>query len=192
MRQLTYGKPLPPLALRYAAALYDLANERSQLTSVEGDITGFKKMLDETPQLAAILANPLSPRKAISAALEKIFEAAKFTGLARHFFHVTVANGRASAIPVILTAFLARVAEARGIVTADVVTAHALSDAQNAELRTALTAALQKQGVKDVVLNARVDNSVLGGVQVQVGAWMYDGTLKSRLQTMGQYLKGAQ
>lgn len=186
---LDHAKPLPPLARRYASALYDLAAERGQIEMVEKDADALDALIKESAELRRFLTNPLTPRRQIAASLEKLFESARFSGLIRHFMHVTVGNGRARDIPQILTAFRARLWAARGIVTADVVTANPLDAAQQDRLRAALADALATHGVKQVHLNARVEREVLGGISVQVGAWMYNGTLKSRLQELGRYLK---
>lgn len=188
---LSADKPLPQLAQRYAAALYELAVARNQLPMAEHDLAIFAKLVADNAVLAKFLANPLARKKAASAILEKLFEEAKFSGLARHFFHVVIMNGRARDIPAIITAFSALVAASRGEVTARVWTAHALSDAQKSELSAAIASRFAAEGVRAVKLDARVDNDLLGGLRVQLGTWMYDATLKNQLNELGRYLKNA-
>ena len=77
------------------------------------------------------------------------------------------------------------VARYRGEVTAEVTSAHALSDAQVAALKSALK---DKLG-KDVTLQARVNPAILGGLIVKVGSRMIDTSLRTRLMTVRTQLQ---
>ena len=73
----------------------------------------------------------------------------------------------------------------RGEVTAEVTSAHPLSDAQVA----ALKAALKDKLGKDVTLQARVNPALLGGLVVKVGSRMIDTSLRTRLMNVKTQLK---
>ena len=73
-----------------------------------------------------------------------------------------------------------RVGRVRGTVTSAV----ALSDAQ----LKALELGLEKVTQRDVVLDAKVDPALLGGLTAQVGGTIYDGSLKSQLQSIRREL----
>ena len=73
------------------------------------------------------------------------------------------------------------------MVTANVATAHALSDVQREQLRARLIEA----GYGNVNIQEAVDPTLLGGLVVRVGARLYDSSLKSRLQRLQYAMKGA-
>ncbi len=183
------GKPLPVVAERYAQAFFDLALERGQLDMAEADARAFRAMIAGSKELQGLLSSPVARRAVMADALGKLFDDAKFSALTRQFMQVSVGNGRARDMAVILDAFLARIAAHKGDVVADVTSAHTLTDAQQEALKKALLAALSAQGVKTVNIASHVDENALGGMSVQVGALMFDGTLKSRLHDMGRVLK---
>jgi F-type H+-transporting ATPase subunit delta len=84
-----------------------------------------------------------------------------------------------------IAAFRKLAADARGEVAADVTSAHALSPAQQAELKETL------KGVagKDVALNLTVDPSILGGLIVRIGSRQIDSSLKTKLNSLKLALK---
>ena len=87
----------------------------------------------------------------------------------------------------IIAAFSGLVADKRGVVVAEVETAHPLTDLQEQQLRARLIEA----GYGRVNIVKRVDPSLLGGLVVKVGARLYDTSLKSRLQRLQYAMKGA-
>ena len=79
----------------------------------------------------------------------------------------------------------AKLAEARGEVTADVTTAKALNDKQ----KTALAAALKQSAGREVKINQTVDESLIGGLIVKVGSKMIDSSIASRLNALQNSMK---
>jgi len=71
-------------------------------------------------------------------------------------------------------------------VMAQVSSAHRLSGVQREQLRARLIEA----GYGRVSIDERVDESLLGGVVVRVGARLYDSSIKSRLQRLQYAMKG--
>jgi F-type H+-transporting ATPase subunit delta len=185
------GKPLPVVATRYANALYLLADERGQLPMVEKELVSFQGLLAASAELTSFITSPLLRRDVIVKGLDALFAKASISGLAQQFFHVVVKNGRAAAIPTIIQGFLTLLAEKRGEVVAEVTAAHALTDAQKDMIASALQQSLSAKGVKKIVIAPKVDESVLGGMMVQIGSSLYDGTIKGKLQKLSQVLKAS-
>lgn len=88
-------------------------------------------------------------------------------------------------LPGIIKAFRLLAARHKGEITADVTSAHALTLAQEIELKAAL------KGVtgKDVAVNVTVDPSILGGLIVKVGSRQIDTSLRTKLSTLKLALK---
>ena len=76
-------------------------------------------------------------------------------------------------------------ADDRGEVTADVVSAVPLSDDQ----KQRLTATLAEKSGKTVKLNTRVDESLIGGMIVKLGSQMIDSSIKSKLASLQNAMK---
>ena len=89
-------------------------------------------------------------------------------------------------LPAMIRAFHAIAAAQRGEVNAEVASAHALTDEQLAALEQKLRA---REG-RTVKLKARVDPDLLGGLVVTVGSKRIDGSIRTRLNSLAQAMKG--
>ncbi|MCK4866927.1 MAG: ATP synthase F1 subunit delta, partial [Alphaproteobacteria bacterium] len=103
------------------------------------------------------------------------------------FLGLVTANRRLFVLSGIIRAYLEELASHRGEVTADVVSAHPLTDSQVKALEDSLKKAL---GGK-VAIAPRVDPSILGGLIVKVGSRMIDSSLRTQLQKLKFAMKGA-
>lgn len=84
-----------------------------------------------------------------------------------------------------IKAFRLIAARHRGEISADVTSAHALTAAQENELK----ATLKSVTGKDVAVNVTVDPSILGGLIVKVGSRQIDTSLRTKLSTLKLALK---
>ena len=172
---------------RYAQALFDLANEQNKVQAVEADLKSLKAAIADSRDLRVLLGSPAfgaeDKRKGLSAIAQK----AKFNPITQKFLGLRGANGRASVLPEVITAFEALSAAARGAVSAEVVTAVPLSSAQAKGVAAALRQALGK----DPEITTRVDPSLLGGIKVKVGSRLFDASLRSKLDSLKFALKRA-
>jgi F-type H+-transporting ATPase subunit delta len=98
---------------------------------------------------------------------------------------VLAGNRRLSALPDVVR-LSAIAAAARGEVTAEVTTAHPLDAAQLADL----SAKLKEREGRDVKVKASVDPEILGGLVVRIGSTMIDSSIRTRLNSLAQAMKG--
>lgn len=175
------------VAGRYASALFDLANEGSNVEGIESDLVNFQALLDESPDLVRVVRSPViaadDQAKAIAAVLDK----AGIGGLTANFLKLVTANRRLFVVQDMIKVYRTLAAKARGEITAEVTSAFALNGEQIAALKEKLRASVGK----DVTLESRVDPSILGGLIVKVGSRMIDSSLKTKLQNMKAVLSGA-
>lgn len=172
---------------RYARALFDLALETKALAAVEGDLKSIKTMLGESADLRRLLASPAFSAEDKAKGLSAIAAKAKFNKTTQNFLGLISANGRASELAGVISAFEALAAAERGAVSAEVISAAPLSAAQSKAIASALREALGK----DPEIETRVDPAILGGLKVRVGSRLFDASLKSRLDSLKFALKRA-
>ena len=171
---------------RYASALFDLASEAGTVTAVEGDLERLDAALTESPELRSLIRNPEISRSEIGSVMAGIGDHLGLSDLTRSFLGVLAENRRVSALPGMIRAFATIAAAQRGEVTAEVASAHALTDKQIATLETKLRA---REG-RTVKLKTRVDPSLLGGLVVTVGSKRIDGSIRTRLNSLAHAMKG--
>ena len=172
---------------RYAAALYSLAGDQHLLDQTVDQMDGLGRLIDESPLLRRLLESPLIDVQTAQKALRAALVDQGFTKIITDFVGVVAANRRLNALRAIVSAFAALVAQKRGIIQAEVTSAHPLTDVQEQQLRARLIEA----GYSQVNIAKRVDETILGGLIVKIGARLYDTSLKSRLQRLQYAMKGA-
>ncbi|MGC4106938.1 MAG: F0F1 ATP synthase subunit delta [Thermomicrobiales bacterium] len=175
------------LADRYAIALYSLADEQHALDETVSQMESLGRLIDESAAFRHLLDSPLIDINAAAGASRAVLQEQGFGKLVQDFVSVVVANRRLRVLRQIVAAFASLVAEKRGVVVAQVESAHPLSDVQEQQLRARLIEA----GFGNVNIVKRVDPSLLGGLVVKVGARLYDSSLKSRLHRLQFAMKGA-
>jgi F-type H+-transporting ATPase subunit delta len=173
------------VAGRYASALFDLANEQSQLPGVEQELINLQRMLDESADLQRMVRSPVFSADEQSGALVAVLGKAGISGLTLNFVKLIARNRRLFALSDMIKGFRTLAARARGEVEADVSSAVALGDEQMAALKETLKASIGK----DVRINAHVDPSLLGGLIVKVGSRMIDSSLRTKLATLKLRMK---
>lgn len=171
---------------RYASALYDLASDKGFVTAVESDLETLGEALVQAPDLAALIRNPQISRDDAAKAIDGVAGVLGLSDLTKNFLAVLAGNRRLAALPDVVRAFAAIAAAQRGEVTAEVTTAHALSDDQIAQLAAKLKA---REG-KEVKIKAKVDPEILGGLVVKIGSRQIDSSIRTRLNSLAQAMKG--
>ena len=175
------------LAERYAAALFDLADERHALDAIADDLRGLRAMLHASGDLVRLLRSPVLSRDDQGKAVAALAERAGLSALTGDFLGVVARNRRLFAVPAMIEAYLKKLADRRGEITAEVTVARPLDEAR----RGALLEQLRRAVGTRVAIDIRVDPSLLGGMVVKVGSRMVDASLGSRLQRLRLAMRAA-
>jgi F-type H+-transporting ATPase subunit delta len=173
------------VAGRYASALFELAEEASQVRQVEKDLAALQGMLDQSPDMKRMVRSPVFSSGEQGRAIAAIAEKAGFAPLVVTFLKVLARNRRLFALNEMIRTFLALAARQRGEVNAEVASAHPLNDEQLAALKDMLRASAGK----DVQLITKVDSTLLGGLIVKMGSRMIDSSLRTKLTSLKTAMK---
>jgi F-type H+-transporting ATPase subunit delta len=172
---------------RYAAALFELADEANAIDSVKADLERFDALVSESPDLLRLVRSPVFSADEQLQALSAVLERAGIGGLAAKFLKLVTANRRLFAVREMVKAFSALVADHKGQATAEVTVAEPLKDDHVAALRNALKAV----SGKDVDLAIKVDPAIIGGLVVKLGSRMVDTSLRTKLNAIRHAMKEA-
>lgn len=175
------------LAGRYAAALFDLASETGTVSAIESDLDRLEEALQESGELRALIRNPEITRDQIGKVMAGLGELFDLSEMTRHFLGVLAENRRVDQLPAAIRAFHTIAAAQRGEVSAEVASAHALSDSQLSELEQKLRT---REG-RTVKLKSRVDPDLLGGLVVTIGSRRIDSSIRTRLNSLAHAMKSA-
>jgi F-type H+-transporting ATPase subunit delta len=173
------------VAARYAGSLFELAAEQNAIARVEKELGEVEAMLAGSPELRRLISSPVFSADDQHRAIAAIADRAGLTGLVGNFLRVVARNRRLFALPGMIRSFREIAAAQRGEATAEVTSAHALTPAQEAELK----AALRQVAGKEVTIKLDVDPALLGGLVVKIGSRQIDTSLRTKLNSLKLALK---
>jgi F-type H+-transporting ATPase subunit delta len=174
------------LAGRYAMALFELARDEKKLEAVSASLATLKQALAESEEFRRLTTSPLVSRDEALATLQVAADSLKLDPLTGNFLGVLAKNRRLGQLGPAIRAFSTLYAQHRGETTAEVTTAHPLTDDQVADLK----AKLKSQLGRDVAVDLNVDPAILGGLIVKVGSRQIDGSIRTKLNTLANAMKG--
>lgn len=172
---------------RYATALFELAKSEGAAAAVEADLAALRAMLNESDELAGVLASPLHSADAKAGILAALAKKAEFNPLTGNALGVVAYNGRAGELDDVARVYAALAAADRGVITADVQTAAALTKKQT----EALAASLKGAFGREIEVRTEVRPELMGGLIVKVGSRMFDSSLRTKLDGMKTAMKEA-
>lgn len=167
-------------ASRYAKSLIDLSTEHNAFEEIKNDMVLLEQVIDQNPELEAILKNPIVPLDKKSGILENVF-GNKVNEVTKAFFKLVVSKGRSAILFDTSKAFIAQYNAIKGIVTANVTSATELT----AESRAEIIAIVKKEiGANEVVIKEKINDKLIGGFILKVGDRQFDASIASSLSKL--------
>ena len=174
------------LAGRYALALFGLASDENKVDTVGKDLESLVAGMGESADLAALVESPLVTRKEAAKAVAALSKAMKLDKTSGNFLGVMAENGRLGELAAVARLYKRLAADARGEVSAQIVSARPLDASQ----LTALKSKLKAREGRDVTLETSVDPDLLGGLVIRLGSQMIDASIKTKLNNLASAMKG--
>jgi len=173
-------------AIRYARALLDVAvKEQADLELVERDLSQFAALFTQYPLLEKVLLNPAVPLPRKRAAVSELLAQAKFTPIVSKLLTLLADRDRLVLVPDVLKTYSDRLLDYRGVVRAEVTTAMGL-DAGRAD---AIQKGLAGLTGRTVLLQTKIDPSIVGGLVARIGSTVYDASVTRQLERMKERLQ---
>ncbi|ATF16003.1 F0F1 ATP synthase subunit delta [Brevibacillus sp. HB1.2] len=166
---------------RYARALFEVASERSKIDQVEADLGAIVEAVESNEDLKKIMLHPHIAADAKSQLADELFKS-HVGEETFNFLNVLIENGREVDLVDIYRSFVQLANEARGFADAIVTSAKPLSTEEQNELAEKFGQTLNKK----LRMTAVVDPAILGGIIIKIGDRLYDGSLKTKLETFAQ------
>ena len=173
------------IASRYATAMFDLATEAKALAALEKDVDALDAALAESADLRNVITSPIYSRDEAQAAIGAVAKAMSLKDITTNTLLLMASKRRLFVLPALLRVLRDMIADHKGEITADVVSAKALTKTQADKLAKSLKASVGK----DVKLNATVDETLIGGLVVKVGSKMIDTSIRSKLNSLQNTMK---
>jgi F-type H+-transporting ATPase subunit delta len=169
------------VARRYAKALFELGVQKGTFEALGQELENVATLYTESRELRQTLENPVfkqsQKRKIIEAVLPQVAQ----SPMVRNFVLLLAERNRISVLPLIARAYQELTDRQLGRVRAVVTSAKPLDLVTEGEIQRAL----EKRTGKKVLMKSEVDPNLIGGVVARVGDLVLDGSLRTRLASVG-------
>ena len=156
----------------------DFSQENNLLVQVEGQSLSVLNLINKSEDFSNLIKDPTTNQGDLLKVINKIAENNKFETLFKNFLNFLIQKRRFFFIERILKSFIEICSRKRGELKAELKSAKELS---NEEI-TKITEELIKNFSSKIKLNYKHDESLIGGLVVQVGSTMVDTSIKNKLQ----------
>jgi F-type H+-transporting ATPase subunit delta len=163
----------------YARALFEIARAEGTLDEVEDELFRFARSYESSDALRTALTDEQIPPEKRQAIVEDLL-GGRATPTTVQLISMVVGSGRGRELPAIVDRLVERASSAKQLDVAEVRTAVALTDDQQARLK----AALENATGKTLNMKAIVDPSVVGGVVATIGDVVIDDTVRTRIDQL--------
>jgi len=170
------------LGRRYGKALFELAAGREEAVATELD-----SYLDAYlgSDLNKVLDNPAFAVEARKKVALEVAEKLELSESTRNLIAILVEKDRLSYLRPIVAHYHLRLDELKNRVNATVIVPKALDEGRREEMQELVGKLYGKQAV----LEEQIDPSIIGGVIIEVGGKVYDGSVRTQLQGLKQNLE---
>ena len=173
------------IAKRYATALFDLANETDDISTLEKNVNTLTQSIDESTDLNSLISSPLYSRDEQKSAIGAIATKMGLSGVMINTLSLMAEKRRLFVVPTFLSVLSDLISASKNEITAEVVSAQSLSKGQVEKLAKSL----KTNFGKDIKINATVDSTLIGGMVVKVGSRMIDTTIRAKLNSLQNTMK---
>lgn len=167
------------IARRYAEALYEAAHDAGLTKEIGDQLEQLLRVLKTDRELDLAFRSPALTAHRRRLLLEECFQG-ELHPFVLNLCQLLWTKGRENSLPSVVTAYRQLFRQEAGLLTAEVVSASNLTEEQLAPLRQAL----ERRFGQPVVIEMKVDRSLLGGVRVRVGNTVLDGSVRGHLQAL--------
>lgn len=174
------------VAKSYADAIIDAAEAKNLLAAAVEEVAAFSALVAGNAELRGVFANPAVTPDDKSKLLEALLAQVKPMPLVANFLRVLLRNNRLQDVESVNRALAEANDARRGIVSAEVTTAAPLTGSERAALESKL-AGLTGKNMK---LEFKTDPELIGGVVTRIGSVIYDGSIRTKLDTIKRRMAG--
>ena len=165
-------------AERYSLALFELSEENNLLSQIEEQSLSVLNLINQSKDFFNLIKDPTTSQEDLSKVINKIAASNKFDNLFKNFLNFLIQKRRFFYIERILKSFIEICSKKRGELIAELKSAKKLSSDEIKKITDELSMNFSSK----IKLNYKYDESLIGGLVVQVGSTMVDSSIKNKLQ----------
>jgi len=168
------------IAKRYVNSLFASVTTKKDMTAIAKDMADLGATIANSAELQNFIKTPLLSKEQQKSGVEKLAKKAKYSPAVTNLLLVLTDNRRLAALPAIIRETENYMAKQSGTVPVAVATARKLTAADQKKIADGLKSAIGQ----DIAMQTYVDETLIGGVVIQVESTLIDGSLKTKLDKL--------
>ncbi len=172
------------IGLKYGRMLAEVAAESSREARALTELKTFGETLAASEELREALENPVIPFASKRAIVERLAPRLKISGIVSNFILIVLENGRIRRFPDFVEAYQDVLDERAGLVRGKVHAAREVPQGLKSRLEKTMSDYLGKR----VTLSFHSDPDLIGGLKLEVGSMIFDGSIRARLDVIQKKL----
>ncbi len=171
---------------RYARALIQLGKEADALEAIRKDLTEVVNLFRESELFRRVMCDPVYEKRSRKEILGQVMQRLGTSSICQRFLYLLIDTERIRYVSAMLDAYTKLEDEAAGRLRARILSAYPLSEGNLNGIR----GGLEKKLAKEVILETEIDPELIGGVVCRVNGMVFDGSVKTQVQTLKEALRG--
>ena len=167
---------------RYALALFELANEKSEVDEIEKNIILLSKTCNTNSEFNNFLKNPTNQIEVQRKVFFEISKIMKLNKTLSNFLQLIINKRRIYFLEKILEKFIKLSSKKRGIENAVLISSKDLSQDERKNINQEISKAVKS----NIDLTYKIDKNLISGVKIQVGSLLIDTSLSNKLKRIKQ------
>ena len=166
------------ISQRYALALYELSKEKNATEEFVSNMNTFIKLFKSNDELKNFVKNPTHSMDNQKKVFEKILALMNFNKIVKNFFFILIIKKRVFFLDKIIDEFLKLISVKRGEVSGSLISSKKIDEKTLLDIEREISENI-KHPIK---LKSKIDESLIGGIIIQIGSLMIDTSIKNKLQ----------
>lgn len=173
------------VAKRYAVALFQIAKEQNLINQLEEELRIVNEVFTNDNELLSFLAHPKMTKDAKSALIANAF--VSLSSSVQNTVMLMVERHRTDEVTAMAQEFIELANEENSVADATVYTVRPLTESEMEAVSSSFAAKIGKRNLR---ITNITDTNILGGIKLQIGNRIYDGTISGKLGRLSKQLLG--
>ena len=169
---------------RYALALFELADENSEVENIEKKIISLLEICQKNPEFHFFLKNPTYQIDLQKKIITEISDLMNFSKTLKNFLQLIIFKRRIYFLDKILEKFIKLSSKKKGNIDAILTSSKDLTNDDKNSISDQISKAIKS----NINFSYKTDKSLISGVKIQVGSLMIDNSVSNKLKRIKQLI----